>query len=68
MHYFDGKLDFSQSMLSSTIHICKNHEMRLKTAFRELSGKEPVKSIFESSDFAVAGSDSNQKENENEKT
>ena len=37
LHYFDGKLDFSQSMLSSTIPICKNHEMRLKAAFRGLS-------------------------------
>lgn len=33
LHYFDGKLDFSQSMLRSTIAICRNHEMRLKTAF-----------------------------------
>jgi hypothetical protein len=36
LHYFDGKLDFSQSMLCSTISICKNHELRLKIAFQEL--------------------------------
>jgi hypothetical protein len=37
LHYFDGKLDFSESMVRSTISICRNHEMRLKIAFRELS-------------------------------
>lgn len=76
LHYFDGKLDFSRSMLSSTISICKNHEMRLKIAFRELCAvKRPVKSIFESSGSAAAvarndlnQNDLNQKENENEKT
>lgn len=36
LHYFDGKLDFSGSMLRSTISVCKDHEMRLKIAFREL--------------------------------
>jgi hypothetical protein len=50
LHYFDGKLDFSESMLGSTMPICKNHEMRLKIAFRELSGQAaPVKSNPESS-------------------
>jgi hypothetical protein len=69
LHYFDGKLDFSESMPGSTISICRNHEMRLKTAFRELYGKEPVKSISESSDSAAtARNDLTQKENENEKT
>jgi hypothetical protein len=53
LHYFDGKLDFSESMLGTTISICKNHEMRLKNAFRELSGKEPSDSISESPDSAV---------------
>jgi len=57
LHYFDGKLDFSQSMLSSTIPICKNHEMRLKIAFLELPGKEPVSSIFENSDSAASQND-----------
>ena len=36
LHFFDGKLDFSLNMPGSTISICKNHEMRLKIAFREL--------------------------------
>jgi hypothetical protein len=36
LHYFDGKLEYSQSMLRSTISICKNHEMQLKIAHREL--------------------------------
>lgn len=36
LHYFDGKLNKSQSMLGSTIPICQNHEMRLKNAFNEL--------------------------------
>jgi hypothetical protein len=35
LHYFDGKLNFSQSMLCSTIPICKNHEMQLNNAFRD---------------------------------
>lgn len=39
LHYFDGKLNFSESTLRTTIPICKNHEMRLKIAFRELFGK-----------------------------
>lgn len=39
LHYFDGKLDFSQSMLGTTIPICKNHEVRLKIALRELLDK-----------------------------
>lgn len=39
LHYFDGKLDFSQSMLGTTIPICKNHEARLKIALRELLEK-----------------------------
>lgn len=42
LHYFDGRLDFSQSMLRSTIPICKNHEMYLKSAFRELLSKEAI--------------------------
>ena len=37
LHYFDGKLDFSQSMLLTTIPICKNHEIRLNIAFQKLS-------------------------------
>lgn len=36
LHYFDGKLSMSESMLSSTIPICQNHEMRLKNAHKEL--------------------------------
>lgn len=36
LHYFDGKLNFSQSMPGSTISICSNHEKRLKIAFSEL--------------------------------
>lgn len=36
LHYFDGKLNQSESMLASTIPICQNHEMRLKKAFKEL--------------------------------
>lgn len=36
LHYFDGKLNFSESMLGSTISICSNHEKRLKIAFSEL--------------------------------
>lgn len=36
LHYFDGKLDFSQSMLRTTIPICKNHEGRLHIAFQKL--------------------------------
>jgi hypothetical protein len=39
LHYFDGKLDFSQSMLRTTIPICKNHELRLNIAFQNLSGE-----------------------------
>jgi hypothetical protein len=53
LHYFDGRLDYSQSMLHSTISICKNHEMRLKIAFTELPGNEPSNSISESSDSDV---------------
>ena len=36
LHYFDGKLNFSQSMLRITIPICKNHEMQLNAAFHDL--------------------------------
>lgn len=39
LHYFDGKLNFSQSMLQTTIPICKNHEMHLTNAFRDLIGE-----------------------------
>jgi hypothetical protein len=39
LHYFDGKLNFSQSMLRTTIPICKNHEMQLNIAFRDLFSK-----------------------------
>jgi hypothetical protein len=39
LHYFDGKLDFSESMLCTTIPICKNHELRLNIAFQNLSGE-----------------------------
>ncbi len=39
LHYFDGKLDFNQSMVSTTIPICKNHEVRLKIALSELLDK-----------------------------
>ncbi len=39
LHYFDGKLNVSLSAPSSTISICKNHEMRLKIALRELLEK-----------------------------
>ncbi len=39
LHYFDGKLHFSQSMLRTTIPICKNHEMHLNNAFRDLIGE-----------------------------
>jgi len=39
LHYFDGKLDFSESMLRLTIPICKNHEMQLNIAFQKLAGK-----------------------------
>ena len=38
LHYFDGKLNFSESMLRTTIPICKNHEMQLNTAFLNLPG------------------------------
>ena len=37
LHYFEGKLDFSQNIQSTTIPICKNHEMRLNKEFRELT-------------------------------
>jgi hypothetical protein len=50
LHYFDGKLNFSQSKLTSTIFICKTHEMQLKSEFLELSVKKPDASIFKSSD------------------
>ena len=36
LHYFDGKLNFSQSMLRITIPICKDHEMQLNAAFHDL--------------------------------
>lgn len=36
LHYFDGKLNLSESMPASTISICQNHEMRLKNAFEKL--------------------------------
>lgn len=39
LHYYDGKLDFSQSMLRATIPICKNHERRLQIAFQKLFGE-----------------------------
>ncbi|HEY0429489.1 MAG TPA: hypothetical protein VGC76_17045 [Pyrinomonadaceae bacterium] len=39
LHYFDGRLNFNQTKPSSTISICKNHEMRLKIALRELLEK-----------------------------
>lgn len=39
LHYFDGRLDFSRSGPGATMSICKNHEMRLKNAFRELLEK-----------------------------
>ena len=42
LHYFDGRLDFSRSMLRTTIPICKNHEKRLRSSFDELSGKNAV--------------------------
>ena len=51
LHYFDGKLDFSQSMLESTISICKNHEIRLKREFNELLGKELNTQVSKSLDF-----------------
>jgi hypothetical protein len=65
LHYFDGKLDFSRSMLSSTISICRNHEMRLKIGFRELSGKEPVESNVESTDSAADDRDAYKSKGEN---
>ena len=39
LQYFDGVLDFSPKASPISFHICKNHEMRLKTAFRELLAK-----------------------------
>jgi len=42
LHYFDGKLDFSESMLRTTVPICKNHEMQLKAAFQKLFGRMAV--------------------------
>ena len=39
LHYFDGKLNFSQSKLRSTIPICEVHESRLKSDFEKLFDK-----------------------------
>jgi hypothetical protein len=39
LHYFDGKLNFSQSMLRTTLAICKNHQMQLTKASRDLQSK-----------------------------
>lgn len=36
LHYFAGKLNFSQSKLRSTIPICAEHESRLKSDYTEL--------------------------------
>lgn len=38
LHYFAGKLNFSQSKLRSTIPICAEHESGLKSDFSELFG------------------------------
>jgi hypothetical protein len=37
--YCDGKLSFSEDTPGSIIPICKNHEMQLNNAFRDLSGE-----------------------------
>ena len=36
LHYFAGKLNFSQSKLRSTIPICGEHESGLKSDYAEL--------------------------------
>jgi hypothetical protein len=39
LHYFDGKLNRSQSKLRSTIPICDIHESGMKSDFEKLFGK-----------------------------
>ena len=39
LHYFDGKLNFSQSKQRSTIPICEVHESRLLDDFEKLFDK-----------------------------
>jgi hypothetical protein len=39
LHYFDGKLNRSQSKLRSTIPICEVHESRLLDDFKKLFDK-----------------------------
>ena len=36
LEYVDGKLCFNLNKPSATIPICKNHEMQLNAAFREI--------------------------------
>lgn len=38
LDYINGKLSFNQSKPSTTLPICKNHEMQLTAAFDELTG------------------------------
>jgi len=40
LEYIDGKLRFNPGNPSSTIPICKNHEMQMNAAFRDMYGNK----------------------------